>query len=135
MLICDNTGASFTGLTVTVTVAANEVSSPSVTRYVKVVLPLKSSSGVKVAEEPVISTNPSEESWPIKYTKSSLSISEPIKSIVTDTSSSVVPEVSEATGASFTGLTVMITSCVSIKSPSLTINIKESFPLKFVVGI
>ena len=56
------TGASFTGLTVIVTVAELDVNSPSVTRYVNVVVPLKFSSGVKVAVNPVILTKPSAES-------------------------------------------------------------------------
>ena len=50
--------------------------------------------------------------------------------MVTDTSSSVTPDVAEAIGASFTGLTVTNTSCVSVKSPSLTVIINISLPLK-----
>ena len=42
------TGASFTGFTVIVTVAAFEFSSPSVATYVKVSVPLKFASGVYV---------------------------------------------------------------------------------------
>ena len=45
-----------------VTVASSEVNSPSVTRYVKVVVPLKSRFGIKDAIESIIWAVPSDES-------------------------------------------------------------------------
>ena len=58
LILCEptllSTGASLTGSTLIVTVAVLDVNAPSVTRYVNVVLPLKSSSGVKFAIDPVI---------------------------------------------------------------------------------
>ena len=48
--------------TVIVTVADEDVSSPSVTKYVNVVVPLKSKSGVNVAIDPSNTTKPFSES-------------------------------------------------------------------------
>ena len=62
-------------------------------------------------------------------------MSVPIKSIVTDISSSVIAEVDIATGASLTGLTVIVTVSESVNSPSLTVNSKLSDPLKSWFGI
>ena len=53
-----STGASFTAFIVIVIVADKDVSSTSVTKYVNVVMPLKSKSGVNVAIDPSNTTKP-----------------------------------------------------------------------------
>ena len=124
-----STGASFTAFTIIVAVADEDVSSPSVTKYVNVVVPLKSKSGVNVAILSVILTSPFEEFSSTKYDKSLLSISLPESVIWTEVSSSVVLDTSADTGASFTAFTVSTKSWESTYSPSVTFTLTVMLPL------
>ena len=85
--------------------------------------------------EPSIDTNPSEESWTKIYVISSPSISLPSNEITASWSSSIIAFKSFDIGASLIGLTVIATTPVlEVKNPSVTVYVKDVFPLKFKSG-
>ena len=63
------------------------------------------------------------------------SISSPVKVITTLPSSATVPEAAFAVGASLTGATVTVNACELENSPSVTVAVKFSEPLKFSVAV
>ena len=62
--------------------------------------------------------------------KLSPSISSPVKVITTLPSSSTVPLAAFAVGASLTALTVTVNDCDALYSPSVTVAVNDSLPLK-----
>ena len=63
------------------------------------------------------------------------SISSPVKVITTLPSSATVPEAAFAVGASLTGATVTVNDCELDNSPSVTVAVKSSEPLKFADAV
>src|ERR1043166_9659701 len=133
------TGASFTGVTMMATVATALLVWPSLTRKVKLSPPLKLVAGVKVIA-PVFVLKPLNVPLvgPVTMAKvsGSLSTSLPVRVIALGVSSAVVTLWLFATGASFTGVTVMATVATALLVwPSLTRKVKLSPPLKLVAGV
>lgn len=126
------TGALFTGVTVRVTVATAELACPSETVKVNASVPLKSVSGVKMR----LGADP--ESTPCAgwlssvqvNVATSLSTSLACKTMLAVWPSEVVTACELATGASFTGVTVRLTTpgAVASSRPSFTWNEKLSAP-------
>ena len=70
------------------------------------------------------------------YNNSSPSTSLPDKLVLPEPSSSKdTLEISARTGASLTGLTVKVNVSEADKSPSLTVTVKDSLPLKLSAGV
>ena len=97
---------------------------------VKLSSPLKLADGVYVANEPSTVTLPLLASVPNVKLRLSPSISSPVKVITTLPSSATVPEAALAVGASLTGATVTLNACDAENSPSVTVAVNVSLPLK-----
>ena len=118
-----------TELTVTEKLSESD-SSPSVAVTVKNSLPLKSGGAVNIILVPlnsVIISTPSVIVY--ERTSSSISVAENETVIEVSSSNDISCESNTRSGASLIALMVTVTLAVSVKSPSLTVNTKESSPL------
>ena len=91
--------------------------------------------GVYVANEPSTVTLPLLASVSRAKLKLSPSISSPVRVTTTLPSSATVPEAAFAVGASLTALTVTVNVCELVNSPSVTVAVKLSEPLKLAVAV
>ena len=133
LLSATATGASFIGLTVTLTVTSLPSNTPSLTLYLKVSVPEKSFFGVYSMLLPLITAIPllgvvTLPTFTLRVSPST-SLSLVSTGIETITSSLVVEASSTATGASLTLTTVTVTGTLfPSETPSLTVYSKLSVP-------
>ena len=131
----DNTGASFIGLTFNINDCWSN-KSPSETVTSTFISPLKFSNGVITKSLSIneISALPSTST---SNDKSSKSTSEAVISKRKILSSSTVwSSIKSNIGASLTGLTLIVTTPIpDVHSPSVTVNVKLSWPLKSIFGV
>ena len=130
------TGASLTAFTVTVKLCESDKSPPSVTLAVNVSLPLKFSGALKFKSLPVkvavISVPP--DMLNVALSPSSTSDADKLKEPLPSSSKDTL-DIAPRTGASLTGLTVNVNVSELNKSPSLTVTVKDSLPLKLSAGV